>query len=429
MRLTAFRSALLAAFALGAHSYSHASGFQLLEQNASGLGNAYAGSAAVAEDASTVFFNPAGMTKLQPREVSVGVNYIAPSFKFSNNGSTTGNLSGIGGDAGSAALVPNAYATIALSPDLFFGLGIGAPFGLKTEYEKPWLGGAQSQEFDIVTKNLNPSLAWKINPEWSVGAGINVQSMTAYYSRIASVNAATGGTTTTATFDAEDKHSFGWNVGAIFTPNQDTRIGAAYRSKVRHTLSGTLGFDGTLDGSALTGGLTTDCSATATVTLPDSFILSLAQQVDSNWEALADISWTGWSSIPKVEIIRTGGTLAGTVAQRLDTEFRDTWRIALGGNYTISEKWKVRFGAAWDQTPVKNAALRLVSLPDSDRVWVSSGLQWHPVKDNRVDLGLAYLMFGNSDINNNQTADGRGTVKGSYDGQIYILGLQYSQAF
>lgn len=428
MQFTAFRRAFLAAFALGAAGVSQASGFQLLEQNASGLGNAYAGSAAVAEDASTIFFNPAGMTFLKEREVSVGVNYIAPSFKFSNSGSSTGNLSGEGGDAGSAELVPNAYASIALNKELFFGLGIGAPFGLKTEYAKPWLGGAQSQEFDIVTKNLNPSLAWKANKEWSLGAGVNIQSMDAYYSRLASVNAATGGTSTTAIFDAKDSHSYGWNIGAIFTPDENTRIGASYRSKVHHKLVGTLSFAGTLDGMVAA---TTDGNAQATVTLPDSAILSLTHKVTPQLEMLADVSWTGWSSIPKVEIVRTSGTLSGAAVQSLHTDFRDSWRVALGSTYTVSNEWKLKLGTAWDQTPVKNAENRLVSLPDSDRVWLSAGIQWQPVKDSRIDLGASYLMFGNADINNDQSAapNYQGRVTGSYEGNIYIIGLQYAQAF
>jgi len=428
MRLTAFRSALLATFALGAHSYSHASGFQLLEQNASGLGNAYAGSAAVAEDASTIFFNPAGMTKLQQREVSVGANYIAPSFKFTDHGSVTGDLSGAGSDAGSGELVPNAYAAISLTSELYFGLGVGAPFGLKTKYDNPWLGAAQSLEFDIVTKNLNPSLAWKASKEWSVGAGLNVQAMDAYYTRLGSVNAATGGTSTLATFDAKDSHSYGWNIGAIFSPNENTRIGASYRSKIRHTLTGTLSFTGTLDGVVAA---TTDGNAQATVTLPDSAILSLAHKVSPQLEMLADVSWTGWSSIPKVEIVRTSGALSGVAVQSLHTDFRDSWRVALGGQYAISNQWKLKLGTAWDQTPVKNAENRLVSLPDSDRVWLSTGAQWIPVKDSRIDLGLAYLMFGNADIDNDQSAapNYQGRVTGSYEGNIYIIGLQYAQAF
>ncbi len=130
---------LLVAFS----SVASASGFQLMEQNASGIGNAYAGSAAVAEDASTIYFNPAGMTQLKEREISGGISAVGPSFHFHDQGSSVGALagSGDGGNAGGWAAIPNGYLSWALNKDLYVGVGVGAPFGLKTEYDDPWLGG------------------------------------------------------------------------------------------------------------------------------------------------------------------------------------------------------------------------------------------------------------------------------------------------
>ena len=147
-----------------------ASGFQLLEQNLSGLGNAYAGSAAVAENASTIYFNPAGMTQLQDREVSGGLAAIGPSFKFKDEGSQVGALAGAGngGDAGGWAAVPNGYVSWALTKDVYVGLGIGAPFGLKTEYDDLWVGAAQATMFEVKTFNINPSVAYRLNDKVSV---------------------------------------------------------------------------------------------------------------------------------------------------------------------------------------------------------------------------------------------------------------------
>ena len=111
-----------------------AAAFQLWEQNASGIATAYAGSAAVADNASTIFFNPAGMTLLPGIQVSAGVAGVAPSYKFSNGGSS--GLLGAGGDGGNAggwSAVPNAYISWQLAPDWFVGLVVAAPFGLNTE--------------------------------------------------------------------------------------------------------------------------------------------------------------------------------------------------------------------------------------------------------------------------------------------------------
>ncbi|HSG22462.1 MAG TPA: outer membrane protein transport protein, partial [Azonexus sp.] len=150
--------ALLLAIFSGAAS---AAAFQLWEQNASGLSTAYAGSAAVADNASTVFFNPAGMTQLPGIQLSAGVTGVGPSYKFNNDGSTGPLLGngGNGGDAGRWSAVPNAYVSWQLTPNLFLGLGISAPFGLATEYEdENWVGRLQSIKSEIKTVNYNPSI-------------------------------------------------------------------------------------------------------------------------------------------------------------------------------------------------------------------------------------------------------------------------------
>lgn len=144
---------------------------------------------------------------------------------------------------------------------------------------------------------------------------------------------------------------------------------------------------------------------------------------------LGDLSWTGWSSVKKVDIIRTSGASPGSVAQTLDTDFRDTWRVALGGIYNYSADWDLRFGIAYDQTPVRNAQKRMTSLPDNDRLWLAFGGQRKFGKDAKLDLGVAYLYVRDTEIDNNQSLAGRGWVKGNYDSSVWILGAQYSQSF
>ncbi|MBS0348550.1 MAG: outer membrane protein transport protein [Proteobacteria bacterium] len=403
-----------------------AAGFQLLEQNASGIGNAYAGSAAVAENASTIFFNPAGMTQLKDREVSVGLAIVRPTFKFSDRGSSTGVLGGAGngGDAGSWAFLPNAYLSWALSKDLYAGVGLGAPFGLITEYDDPWLGGAQAIKFDIKTYNINPSLAYRLNDKVSIGGGLSIQRIEVDYRRQATVTSAALAATH-ATFAADDV-SLGWNLGALFTLSPTTKVGVSYRSEVRHKLEGDLKIDGPAAGAS--AALTTG-SAKANVDLPATFILSVTQKLDERWEMLGDLSWTGWSSIPKVDIVRTAGLLNGATVQSLDTDFRDTWRYALGANYRYTEAVKLKFGVAYDQSPVRDPQHRLVSLPDNNRTWFTTGAQVKVNKDSALDVGVAYLYVPESHIDNNQTALGRGRVTGVYDARVWIFGAQYSMAF
>ena len=404
-----------------------ASGFQLLEQNASGIGNAYAGSAAVADNASTIFYNPAGMTQLKPREISAGLTGIQTSYKFTNQGSNTGALSGNGGDGGGLGAVPNAYLSWALNKDLYVGVGIGAPFGLKTEYDSPWTGAAQSLKFDIKTYNINPSIAYRVNERLSIGGGISWQRMEAEYVRTVGVNPAPIANvtpfplnTSRVTLDADDD-SWGWNIGALYIVSPSTRVGASYRSAIKHKLSGNL----TVAGPYAALNAASSSPATAEIELPDTFVLSAVQTLDDRWEMLGDISWTGWSSIDKVDVIRNNGALA----QRLDTNFRNTWRVAFGANYKLSDSWKLKFGTAYDQTPIRDAEHRLVSLPDNNRIWLSAGAQWKPNQSGTLDFGVSYLYVKDADINNDQANNLRGIVKGTYSASAWIFGAQYSMQF
>ena len=433
MQKTLIARVLPAAMLALASGTASAAGFQLLEQNASGIGNAYAGSAAVAENASTIFYNPAGMTQLQAREVSAGLSLVRPSFKFTNQGSIPAGPSSAQ-DAGDWAALPNAYLSWALNKDLYVGVGMGAPFGLVTEYNRDWVGSAHSIKFDIKTININPSIAWRVNEKVSLGFGLNWQRMEAEYVRRAgTITTPLPLASTFATLDADDD-SWGWNVGALFNLSDATKVGVSYRSKIKHELKGSLEFSGT---AANRHPLTTGVSASADVELPDIFILSLSHKLDSRWELLGDVSWTGWSSVDKVDIMRTSGLLFGTPqekAQTLDTDFQDTWRVALGANYQLNDAWKLKFGMAFDETPVKNAEKRLTSLPDNDRIWFSFGGQWKPNKGSALDMGVAYLYVDDTEINNGEAVDAaqrkvRGLVKGEYDSSVWILGAQYSMSF
>ncbi|MDP5241067.1 outer membrane protein transport protein [Uliginosibacterium sp. 31-16] len=413
------------AVGLGFIGGASASGFQLLEQNASGLGNAYAGSAVVGENASVVFYNPAAMTKLNGGNISAGLTLIKPSYKFKNDGSSNGSAAtgGDGGDAGGIAGLPNLYASWQLSDKWFAGIGVGSPFGLKTEYNHDWAGRFQSQTFDIKTYNVNPSLAVKATDSISLGFGANYQRMEALYQR----NAATlNGVTQAAIVTLEaTSEAYGWNAGATIKLSPSTELGFSYRSKMFHNLEGTL--------SSNNQAVSQNAFAKADITLPDTYTFSVAQQISERWEMLGDVSRTNWSTVDKVDIVRTSdagaGKPAGSVAQQLDANFRDTWRIALGGNYKIDDNWKWKYGIAYDQSPVRGVEERLVSLPDNNRYWLSTGIQWKFDKSTLVDVGVAYLYIPEDKVDANQSSAYRGRVAGSYDGSIIILGAQMTRTF
>lgn len=422
-------SALLAVAFSGA---AGASGFAITEQNASGMGNAYAGSAAVAENASTIWYNPAGMTKLQAREFSLGGAIIKTSFDFNNDGSVVGAFQGAGngGNGGGVAFVPNAYLSWQLAPDWYVGIGMGAPFGNKVTYNTPWTGSAHSTHFEIKTYNINPAVAWRANEWLSLGAGVSWQRMTANYQAAVAAFGATPQQTglfasSTKELDASDD-SWNWNIGALFAVAPQTKIGVAYRSATKHTLSG----DITVNGPSAAFNALASSDARTEVKLPNSFVLSIAQGIGDQWEVLGDVSWMGWSSIQELDIVRTSGPASGQTAQVLETKFNDNWRFALGANYKMNDAVKLRFGVAYDATPVPNAEYRITSLPDNDRTWVTTGVQWKPTKTSALDLGAAYIFVKDAPINNaGSPGAGQGLVKGNYNDYSWLLGAQYSMGF
>jgi long-chain fatty acid transport protein len=423
----------------GASTLATAAGFALIEQSASGMGNAFAGAAATAEDASTVFYNPAGMSELKGMQFTVGAHVIDLSAKFSNSGSSippaaagTGSQpGGNGGDAGGVAVVPNFYFVLPIGDRLNFGVGVNAPFGLKTEYDDNWIGRFQGIKSELTTYNINPSLSFKINDAFSIGAGLNYQHLDVDLTNAVVLPLAPPQTEGRAKLEADDD-AWGWNLGVLFHPMPSTKIGASYRSKIKYSLDGTTSVTtGTGAPFASGGGPTT-----ADVTLPESFSLSLAQRLNDQWEFLADATFTKWSDINRIDIVNsTNGTLRDTLV----LDFDDTWRYSIGANYKLNEGWTLKGGVALDQSPVKGASSRSVRLPDNDRTWVSIGAAMKIKETGKLDFGYSHLFIKDADINfsRGQYAPGTTTVvpttvsnvRGSYSGSVDIFSVQYSLSF
>lgn len=435
---------------LGAASIAHGAGFSLLEQNASGLGNAYAGSAAIGEDASANYFNPASITLLPGMNVSAGVVGIKPNFEFSDGGSTgpttfggqplgplggrpTGN-GGDGGNAGAWGVVPNAHFTWEVNPRVWLGLSVGAPFGLMTDYEKGWAGRYHSEKFSIESINVNPSIAFKATDTLSIGVGLNWMQLDADYrkAQYAVVTHPLAGLIGTGDMEARVKakgDGWGWNAGLLWQATPDTRFGLSYRSKVRIDADGTTKVSNRSLNAAAAGGLTAmgvigTHNAEASIELPDSAIFSVVHQLNERWTLLGDVAWTGWSSIPELKIKNTGIPDA-----ELDLRFKDAWRVSLGANYRYSDSWTFKGGVAWDQSPVQSDAYRPSALPDNDRYWVSLGAQYRFNKNTKVDVGYAHLFVKNTSVNNHSAEATAGVLKGDYKSSADIIGVQFSHQF
>jgi long-chain fatty acid transport protein len=418
-----------------------ASGFALLESGASGRGNSYAGGAAIADDVSTIFSNPAGMANMSGTQIAVTLHALQPSAKFSGtmNGAAPlqPSLGGTGGDAGGLNWVPNAAFVMEINPRMRFGLSVDVPFGLKTDYDPNWMGRFQAIKSQLKTINLNPALSWQLNDTVAIGAGLSYQHINGELSSAVNYSAAAfsaggapllgaiggPGVEGVSTITGSD-NAWGYNFGALFKLSPQTRIGLAYRSTIKYKLSGTVTF--TSVPAALAAGFANGPVSLA-IKMPDNFSASAFHQLNGKWDVMADATWTGWSVLQQLKIDRANGTNLTTVPEN----WRDTWRVAVGANYHYSAQWLSRIGVAYEQTPVPDA-FRTARIPDANRYELSLGGQYKPTKDSAWDFAYAHLFMQGAPVNQNAanntdlTASGAGYLLGSYNDTANVLSVQYT---
>jgi long-chain fatty acid transport protein len=443
------RAVLSAAIAqLALAGISQGAGFALIEQDVSGMGTAYAGAAATTDSLGTLYFNPAGMTRLPGTRASAAVHLVLPSSEFRNDGSTfVVNGAPIpgsnGGDAGGLAAVPHAYFSHQLDDRTWLGLAVNVPFGLTTEYDSDWVGRYHAIRSAVETINLNPSLAYKVSDRLSLAAGLNVMYLEGEFTnaidfgtlnQIPTVRGGLGGALGPVGPGQADGRSaiegdswgWGFNLGALIELNDATRIGLHYRSEVEQDIEGDVRFE--LPTPALAG-VFSNADVKADVTLPASFSLSAYHRLGDEWAIMADYTWTGWSSIPELRF-----DFANSLPDGVTTfDWKDTDRVSAGATYTpAGSAWTYRFGAAWDESPIRDAATRTPRLPDDDRIWLALGAGWSPTPEVTVDIGYAHLIIDDPRIDKTGAEPEdvtRGALRGSYDSRVDILSVQATYRF
>jgi long-chain fatty acid transport protein len=441
-------AARLGALALWATAPVHASGFLLLEQNGSGLGRAFAGTAAAADDASTNYFNVAGLAVLSGSQISVAADGIDLSSHFQNAASQAAlgqPLGNNGGNAGAFTVVPSVYVAWRLLPDVTAGLGVNVPFGLKTDYADGWMGRFQALQSEVKTVNVNPGVAWQVAPTLALGVGVDYQRITATLTSAVNDTAVIAqvapavvplnlGLEGASHVDGNDS-AWGYNLGLLWSPTDSTRVGLAYRSQISYQIGGNVQFStptpanptgaAILAGASASGGPLSNGSIGLALKIPPSVTASLKQKLTDDVALFADVAWTGWSSLSELRIVRTSGPALGSTLSVTPEGWRDTWRGALGGDFRMGDAWLLRAGVAWDQAPVPGATTRTPRLPDNSRTWLAVGAGFSPADAWQIDAGYAHLLVGDAALNqNNGNALAYGQLNGSQSAHIDVVALQ-----
>lgn len=438
---------------------TQAGGFALIEQSLPGMGTAYASGAAHGEDNSSIFFNPATMSLFDGTQATAGVHIVISQAEFNDKGSTRapglgGSSLGTddGGDAGTTGVVPHAAYSRQIDDDTWFGLTINVPFGLTTEYDDGWVGRYHALKSELMSVNINPMIARKINDRLTIGAGISAQYIDAELTQavdFGSIDAAllggAAGTLGPGTADGEgsvegDSWGWGFNLGLLYEFSERTRVGLQYRSEIDHEVEGDAEFGG--GGQAAVSGAIqgllgerqfVDTDVKSDVTLPATASVSIYHELNDEWAIMGDYTWTGWNSLDELRF-----EFDSDQADSVTTfKWKNTSRVAIGTTYSpASSNWTYRAGIAFDESPIPSAEYRTPRLPGEDRLWFAIGAGYRHSDNLHFDFGYAYLDVDDPEIKKtaslvptpNEDAF-RGSLNGDYDASVHILSAQLKYTY
>lgn len=394
-------------------NFANAAGFYIQEQSVKGLGAAFSGSATSIDDASTVFFNPAGMTKLDTLEFTGGVSLIAPDADLTDTGTTAPAGQPVGEKSGNPynlTPIPNLYGVMPLTDYLWGGVGVSAPFGLGSSYSDGWFGRYDSTDTELKTINITPALAVKATEWLSIGLGVDIQ-----YADANLQAAAFGGTEGLSRLEGND-WSYGYNAGIQIKPLKSTEIGIHYRSAMHHQLEGNISVEGSTGADFSTTG-------SAKLKLPDIATFGIAHDLTDKTRLMGQATWFGWNNFNDITAISDAGAVLSTTPQNYQT----TWAFAFGVEHNWNEQWTFRAGYQYDETPTDDL-FRTTRTPDGDRNWFSVGATHKVTPNLDLDLAATYIHVGDGTVNVSRNS-GLATVRADTEGQVGILAVGLSYKF
>ena len=422
MKTTWLKTAL--AVAVGAlSSQAMAAGFALNEQSISGMGTSFAGRSSSADDATTLFGNPAGMSRLKREEVSFGMAAIHAKTDIKDTSATTAigtPVSGSNdGDMVPFTAVPMGYYVKPIDDKWAVGVGLYVPFGMITDYESGYQGRYHGDYSEVRVITVQPTISYRFNEKLSVGFGPTLnridgelQSATYLGPGIPDARVSVKG----------DDTAVGFNAGILYEFTPHTRMGLTYRSKVEYTLEGNTELK---EGFGLTqlGG---KYDASLDLTTPESIDVSVTHELNDQWTLYAGAMLTRWSRFEAI-VIENEGLPSGPLNPIVeDQEWHDTWSYALGAAYKLNREWTLRTGLAFDQSPTNNVD-RSPRIPSGDRTAVSFGVGWNPTDDITVDLAYSYLWEEDTKVRRNSQT--RGTYYADYENSAHGFGASLSYRF
>lgn len=421
---------LAIAVALGSLSSTPimAAGFQLAEYSATGLGRAYAGEAAMADNASAQFRNPAMLTYLDGTQISTGMIYVDPNIDVEG---TTTSLTGTQTATSSenfadAAFIPNLYLSHQLNDKIYLGLALSSNFGMNTKLDDNFKGTQFGNEASVTTVEINPNIAYNINDQFSIGVGVR------YVLGEGSIGAKSSGgqvapAGTALKYMEGDDTAWGWQAGAVWQINDRNRIGFNYRSNVD------LKLDGYATGLAF-GSTSAQLPGSMELTLPATAEMASFHQLTDKVAVHASINWTDWSTFEKLEANIPSLSQPNQPVKQENWE--DNYRFAIGATYQLNTKTQLRSGVAYDTSAV-NDVNRTITIPETDRLWLSLGAGYNYSDNLTLDAGVTYIFAKDADVKEPRRGISSdlgsvlfgGAFEGQTSGNVWLAGVQATYRF
>ncbi len=415
MKTTWLKTAL--AVAVGAlSSQAMAAGFALNEQSISGMGTSFAGRSSSADDATTLFGTPAGMSRLKREEVSFGMAAIHAKTDIKDTSSAPVPTGSNDGDMVPFTAVPMGYYVKPIDDKWAAGVGVYVPFGMITDYESGFQGRFFGDYSEVRVITVQPTVSYRFNDKLSIGFGPT-------FNRI-------DGELQSATLNGGrvkvkgDDTAMGFNAGVLYEFSPQTRMGVTYHSKVEFELEG----DTQLSGAGF-GPFVGKYDASLDLTTPESVDVSLTHELNDDWTLYAGAMWTRWSRFEAIVIENEGmSPMLPSSVQTIveEQDWHDTWSYAIGAAYKLNRTWTLRSGLAFDQSPTNNVH-RSPRIPTGDRTAVSFGLAWNPTDDVTVDLAYSYLWEEDTKVRRESPT--RGVYNATYENSAHGFGASLSYRF
>jgi long-chain fatty acid transport protein len=406
---------LLGLFCMASSSFG--AGFALYEggARATAMGGALVGKA---DDPSAVWYNPAGITQLPGTQVMAGMTVILPKTDVTTTDPTTGRETKTPMEE-DAWLPPHFYVTHQLSDQFWLGFGVFSPFGLGTEFDAEWAGRFNSYKALIKTVNFNPNIAWKINDQLSIAAGLDVMW---FDLELRNKIPVFFGTTFLGEVDQKlTGDSFGWggNLALHYRPCQYAALGVSYRSRVEQNVSGEAEFH---RDRLVPSFLFNNTDARGSIMLPDEVYVGLAVFPMPKLSLEVGTVWTNWSTYDKLRIDYADPLVPGVDSAEREKHWEDAWRIFFGAEYKVNEMLDLRFGYVFDQEPSPDEYVDFL-VPANDRHLFSFGPGIHWCGWD-FDLSYTYLWVMDRTMSNESIGDSK--FEG---GNAHLIGLSASYKF